>query len=82
MKKVEDILAAVLGVGANVIADNMKLEDIENWDSFHGLTLVTELEKNFNVRFSLEEIVEIKKVGDIKTILKRHGVNIYKNNSK
>lgn len=71
-----------MGVGANVIADNMKLEDIENWDSFHGLTLVTELEKNFNVRFSLEEIVEIKKVGDIKTILKRHGVNIYKNNSK
>ncbi len=82
MKRVEDILASVLGIDADVIADNTKPEDIENWDSFNGLILVTELEKNFKVQFSLEEIGAVKKVGDIKNILKRHGVNIRKNNSK
>ncbi len=82
MKRVEDVLVAVLGVETSAITDNTKPADIENWDSFNGLILVTELEKNFKVQFSIEEIVAVKKVGDIKKILKRHGVNIHKNNSK
>lgn len=82
MKSVENVLAFVLGIDVGAVADNTKPEDVESWDSFNGLILVTELEKNFNVQFSLEEIVEVKKVGDIKEILKRHGVNIHKNNSK
>ena len=82
MKRVEDVLASVLGIDADYIVDDTKPEDVENWDSFNGLILITELEKNFNVQFSLEEIVAVKKVGDIKKILKHHGVNVYKNNSK
>ena len=82
MKRVEDVLVAVLGVETSAITDNTKPADIENWDSFNGLILVTELEKNFKVQFSLEEIVAVKRVADIKKILKHHGVNIRKNNSK
>lgn len=82
MKTVEEVLSKVLGIDSKTIADATKPEDIESWDSFNGLVLVTELEKNFKVSFSIEEVVEVKKVGDIKKILKRHGVNLYKNNSK
>ncbi|MDP3764327.1 MAG: acyl carrier protein [bacterium] len=82
MKTVEEILEKVLKISAKTISDSTKPEDIESWDSFNGLVLVTELEKNFNVEFSLDEIVSVKKVGDIKKILKRHGVNIHKNNSQ
>lgn len=82
MKTVEEVLSKVLNIGSETISDATKPEDIESWDSFNGLILVTELEKNFKVQFSLEEIVAVKKVGDIKKILKRHGVNSRKNNSK
>lgn len=82
MKTVEEVLAQVLGVDPKSISNSTKPEDIENWDSFNGLILITELEKNFNVQFSLGEIVEVKKVGDIKKILKHHGVSVYKNSSK
>ncbi len=82
MKTVEEIVAKVLGFKPEQINDKSGPDNLESWDSFSGLILVTELEKSFKVSFSLEEIVEVKKVGDIKKILKRHGVNIHKNNSK
>lgn len=76
MKTVEEILEKVLKVSAKTISDSTKPEDVESWDSFNGLVLVTELEKNFNVEFSLDEVVSVKKVGDIKKILREHGLKI------
>ena len=69
-------MGQVLVVSPKIITDATKPEDIESWDSFNGLVLVTELEKNFKVKFSLEEVVSVKKVGDIKKVLKDHGVKI------
>ena len=45
-------------------------ENIEKWDSFNGLVLVDEIENHFNVKFSLEEIIDVKTVEDIKKHLK------------
>ena len=69
-------MSKVLSIDSKTISDSTKPEDIESWDSFNGLILVTELEKNFKVKFSLEEVVSVKNVGDIKKILKGHGVKI------
>ncbi|MEK7083162.1 MAG: acyl carrier protein [Patescibacteria group bacterium] len=76
MKTVEELIAHVLHIDASNITDATSPNDIENWDSFNGLVLVTELEKEFNVSFSLDEVVAVKNVRDIKTSLKKHGVNI------
>lgn len=76
MKTVEEILAKVLGINAASITDETGPDNTSAWDSFNGLILVTELEKNFNVKFTLDEVVAVKNVADIKTALKRHGVEI------
>lgn len=76
MRTVEHTIAKVLGIHAGIITDATTPADIPEWDSFNGLLLVTELEKEFNVTFSLDEVVSVKTVSDIKKILKKHGVNI------
>ena len=76
MKSVEEILAKVLGVEVGKINDQTGPDNTSNWDSFNGLILVTELEKNFNVKFTLDEVVKVKNVGDIKKFLKQHGIKI------
>jgi len=81
MKTVEEIIAHVFQIDRSVITDASSPNDIENWDSFNGLVLVTELEKAFNVSFSLDEVVAVKNVGDIKKSLKNHGINISGTNS-
>ena len=75
MKTVEEIIAHVLNIDSASITDASSPQTIEDWDSFNGLVLVTELEKAFNVSFSLDEVVTVKNVGDIKAALKKHGIN-------
>ena len=50
-------------------------ENIENWDSFTGYVLLDEIETNFDVKFTMDESLEIEKVEDFKNILKNKGIN-------
>ena len=58
------------------INDDSGSESIQEWDSFNMYVLLNEIEKEFNIKFSLEETLEIKNVGDFKKQLKKHGVDI------
>ncbi len=76
MKPVEEVLAKVFNMEASKITDATGPANTEAWDSFNGLLLVTELEKTYNIKFSIEEIVGVKNVADIKTALRKHNVEI------
>lgn len=69
-----DIIANVMGEQVTDIDDESTPETIENWDSFRGLVLFEELETKFEVKFSLNELLNIKKIKDIKNILSVRGV--------
>ena len=74
MKRLNAILSKVLEIEEDSISDKTAPENVETWDSFNGLMLVSELEKTFNVKFTMEEVTAVKCVKDIKDALKRHGV--------
>jgi acyl carrier protein len=76
-KKLYNIISKVMSVEVSQINDESGPETIESWDSFHGLVLVDEIENNFQITFTLEEVVDVKKVVDIKKHLKNHGVVLY-----
>jgi len=73
--RVEEIVGRVLGIDNSKITDETSPDNTEEWDSLTGLLLATELEKQFDVKFSIDEIALVKNVGDIKKTLKRHGIN-------
>jgi len=74
METLKELVARVLDVEKEKINDTSSPENISSWDSFNGLMLAAELEKNFNVKFTTTEVVSVTCVKDIKTILKKHGV--------
>ncbi len=76
MKTVEEVLGKVLDIDSSKITDVTSPSNTDAWDSFNGLLLVTELEKNFDVKFTIDEIVGVKNVADIKKVLKEHNVDI------
>lgn len=49
-------------------------QSIETWDSFSVYLLLNEIEAEFNVRFTLDESMDIKNVGDFKRHLQNHGI--------
>ena len=71
-----DIVANVMEVLVSQINDESGPETIENWDSFRGLILFEELESKFNVKFTLNELLNIKKIKDIKDILSVRGASL------
>jgi acyl carrier protein len=71
-----DIIANVMEVQVSQIDDESGPETIENWDSFRGLILFEELESKFNVKFTLNELLNIKKIKDIKNILSVRGASL------
>lgn len=73
-KELYSIIAKVLSVSESNIDDNTTPNDIESWDSFNGLVLVDELESHYNIKFDLDEVLDVKTVGDIKRHLRNHGV--------
>jgi len=74
--KLYSIISKVMDVPESEINDQTSPENIESWDSFHGLLLVDELENNFNVKFTIEEIADVQNVGDIKRHIKNHNIDL------
>ena len=75
-KKLFEIISGVMNVQISQINDDSGSESIQEWDSFNMYVLLNEIEKEFNIKFSLEETLEIKNVSDFKKQLEKHGVNL------
>jgi len=76
MKELKKVLSKVLGIKSSKINDQTSPNNVKKWDSFHGLLLFTEIENNYNMKFTMDDIILIRNVGDIKKTLQRHGVRI------
>ena len=78
MRRLKYILSKVLEIDESLITDKTSPDNTETWDSFNALMLVSELEKEFNVKFTMEEVTAVKCVKDIKQTLTNHGIMLLK----
>lgn len=72
--KLEEVVAKALNAELQKINDDTGPANLESWDSFNFLLLISEIEKNFKVKLSVEEVTGIQKVGDIRKLLQTKGV--------
>ena len=74
-QKLMTLLSGVLDMDISTITDETSPNNTETWDSYTGLIMVFELESTFSVKFTMEEAVSVKNVGDIKKALNKYGIN-------
>lgn len=60
-----EIFEDTIDEGAVSLYDDTIAEDIEGWDSLTNIQLVVAIEKRFNIRFTSEEIISWKNVGEM-----------------
>ncbi len=75
-EKLYQIISQVMKIDVSVISDELGPENIENWTSFNGYVLLSELESGFNVKFTIDEAMDVKKISDIKRHLRNKGINV------
>lgn len=68
------ILGAVFGVPSGSLKDTDSPETIQAWDSFQTLILFQEVERAAGVSFTLEDIKQVRTVGDLKKLLRTYHI--------
>ena len=75
-EKLYQVISNVFNVDVNRINEETSPENLEEWDSFNFYVLLDEIEKEFDMKFDLDETFEIKKIRDIKKIFTKQGVDV------
>ncbi len=63
--KVKDIVAMVLGVQVDGIADDTAIGDIPEWDSLHHIKIISAIEKELGFRFTPDIMMDLEDVSDL-----------------
>ena len=64
-ERVIKIIAKAIEVEVNKIDEDTAIGDFPNWDSMGQLIIITSLEKEFDIKFDPEDIMELEDVGDM-----------------
>jgi len=74
IEKYNNIFASVFNVNVEVLNSDFNIESVDNWDSITQLTLVTELEDEFDIMFDTEDILEFKSYDKGKGIIGKYDI--------
>ena len=75
-EKLYEIVSRTFNVPIEKINDETSSETLDEWDSFNFYVLLDEIENSFDIKFDLDETLDIKKIGDFKQIFDKHGIKI------
>ena len=73
MEQLKKIVAKVLNVDELKVDDNLTMDNAEQWDSFNHLLLISEIEKDMGVKFSIQEVEKIKSFKDLSEVVGNKG---------
>ncbi len=69
--EVQDVFRRVFGNDTLIVTPKTTQEDIEAWDSLEHINILSIIEQQYGIKFNLNEVMEIKTVGDIIDLIAR-----------
>lgn len=60
MNDLKSLVASILRVDPSLLVDDTPRSAIPEWDSFNHLMLISELEGNLGITFTMEEVASIQ----------------------
>jgi len=70
MSKLFEIVGKILGIDPSKINDESSAATLSEWDSMNNLIIFSAIEKEFNVKFTMNEINSVKNLGAVRQLLK------------
>ena len=68
-ERLQDIFRDVFDDDGLTINDSTTSSDIEDWDSLAHIQLITAIEKEFGIKFTLKEAVSAENVGEFTELI-------------
>ena len=73
MEALKNIVAKVLNIDEIKVNDTLTMGNAKQWDSFNHLLLISEIEKEMGITFSIQEVEKIKSFRDLREIVSSKG---------
>ncbi len=65
LEELTKILNQILDRTDVVLEKSTKAKDIDGWDSLNHAIFISDIQKHFNIKFKLLEVLNLKNVGNI-----------------
>ncbi len=75
MTALETVFAAALGLDIKQVNDELAYNTIPEWDSVAHMTLVAQIEEEYDILLDTDDIIDMSSVGKAKQILAKYGIN-------
>ncbi len=76
MEKFNKIISDFFNLPPDRIKDSLTMQDIPDWDSMNYLLLIAELEKQFKISFTMDEVLKAKSLGTLKDIIRLRKIKV------
>ena len=70
-ERLQEIFRDIFDDEELIIREDMSANDIEDWDSLAQINLIIDIEKEFKVKFNLEEVSSLKNIGEMLELLSK-----------
>ena len=68
-EKLNEIFRDVFDDDSITVTDSTSAADIEDWDSLTHITLISEVEEEFGIKFAMKDVIGMQNVGEIVDII-------------
>jgi len=75
LEKLKKIMNVVFRIPEDRISDEAKMSDIPGWDSLSHMNLIVEIEREYEIQLSGDDIAEMQSIPKIVEILNRFHEN-------
>jgi len=75
MGRLENLVSKILGIEPIEVIDSLSYHEIPSWDSLNHLELVTKIEQEYLIELSIDEIMNMTDIKNIKEILSSKEIN-------
>ena len=69
-ERLNEIFREIFDDESIVVTSSTNSEDIEDWDSLEHINLVSAVEKEFGIKFTMGQVLGMKDVGEMVEIIK------------
>lgn len=71
MKTFDAIAEELLKIPHGKVSDDLSPQDVPEWDSMNYLLFIAEIEKEFSISFTMDEVVNAKTLGDVRSVVEK-----------
>ena len=74
--KYSNIFKTALNISDDKMSENLKYNEIEEWDSIGHMTLIAALEEEYKINLETDDIIEFSSFKKGMSILKKYNIEI------